>query len=92
MTMQAIGSRRDLFVDYLLVDRLEGTSLKLYVPQPGGVAVRFGASEKDSDDHIAFYTTVLRDGDTFRIDYRGKRVNRTDRGFESLTCYTKRDC
>ena len=87
--MQAIGSRRELFVDYLLVDRLEGAGLKLHVPQPGGVAVQFGASEGDSDDHNAFYTTVLKDGDTYRMYYRGKSYHRTDQGFESLTCYAE---
>ena len=33
-----IGSRRELFVDRLLIDRLEGTALKLHEPSSGGVA------------------------------------------------------
>ena len=69
--MQSIGSRRELFVDYLLVDHLEGAGLKLHVPQPGGVAVRFGALEGDSDDHNAFYTTVLKDADVYSFRFRG---------------------
>ena len=31
-----IGSRRELFVDHLLVDRLVGASLRLGTPLPGG--------------------------------------------------------
>jgi hypothetical protein len=36
----AIGSRRELFVDRLLVDRLDGATLKLHEPVSGGTAIR----------------------------------------------------
>ena len=35
-----IGSRRELFVDDLLIDRLDNTQLKLHEPVSGGVAIR----------------------------------------------------
>ena len=35
-----LGTRRELFVDRLLVDRLEGMQLKLHEPVPDGVAIR----------------------------------------------------
>jgi hypothetical protein len=35
-----IGSRRELFVDHLLIDRLENTCLRLHEPVSGGVAIR----------------------------------------------------
>ena len=46
--MQDIGSRRELFVDDLLIDRLDGARLKLHQPKPGGVAIRYGSSKGDS--------------------------------------------
>jgi putative membrane-bound dehydrogenase-like protein len=36
----AIGSRRELFVDRLLIDRLDGATLKLHEPVSGGTAIR----------------------------------------------------
>ena len=87
--MLNIGSRREMFVDNLLIDRLDGASLKLHPPVPGGVAVTFGASEGDVDSHRSGYTTVLKDGDTYRLYYRGRGYERTKRGFESLTCYAE---
>ena len=35
-----IGSRRELFVDYYLIDRLRGTRLKLHHPRPAEVVVK----------------------------------------------------
>jgi hypothetical protein len=35
-----IGSRRELFVDHRLIDRLDNTRLRLHEPVPGGVAIR----------------------------------------------------
>ncbi len=35
-----LGKRRELFVDRLLIDRLEGVQLKLHEPVPDGVAIR----------------------------------------------------
>ena len=34
-----LGSRRELFVDRLLIDRLDNTHLKLHEPVSGGVAI-----------------------------------------------------
>ena len=35
-----IGSRREIFVDYYLIDRLKGTRLKLHHPRPAEVVVK----------------------------------------------------
>ena len=88
--MHEIGSRRELFVDALLIDRLDGASLKLQEPRPGGVAVRFGeGAGRSVESRRAFYTTVLQDGGAYRMYYRGGSYGRTERGFESHTCYAE---
>ena len=38
-TVRDIGSRRELFVDHYLSERLDGVRLELQQPRPGGVAV-----------------------------------------------------
>ena len=41
-----IGSRRELFIDHLLIDRLEGTELQLQQPQPGGSSDRVRRADR----------------------------------------------
>lgn len=60
-----IGSRRELFVDDLLIGELNGTQLKSHRPQLlRGMPPRpFG-----------HYATVLKDGDRLRLYYRGDKI------------------
>ena len=64
-----IGSRRELFVDDYLIDTLDGTTLKLHEPRSAGVALTY---EEPWEDWVCSYTTVLRDGDLYRMYYRGR--------------------
>jgi hypothetical protein len=63
-----IGSRRELFVDHYLIGRLQGVRLKLHEPRPAGAAVKY---DGPADERFCFYTTILKDGDTYRMYYRG---------------------
>jgi hypothetical protein len=36
-----LGSRRELFIDHHLVERLEGTHLQLQQPRSAGIAVHY---------------------------------------------------
>jgi len=76
-----IGSRRELFVDGLLVGKLEGLRLKLHEPRPGGVAVTY---DGPADERFCFYTTILKDDDTYRMYYRG---HGSSDWTKSVTCY-----
>ena len=67
-------------MDHLLVDRLVGASLRLGTPLPGGVAVRFN---DPVEDDTAFYTTIFKDGDLYRMYYRGALFER------KTTCYAE---
>ena len=64
-----IGSCRELFVDDYLIDTLDGTALKLHEPRAAGVALAY---EEPWEDWVCSYTTVLRDGDIYRMYYRGR--------------------
>jgi hypothetical protein len=63
-----IGSRRELFVDDLLIDRLNGARLELHLPQPREIVLRF---DQPWEGLYSGYETVLKDGDVFRFYYRG---------------------
>ena len=75
-----IGSRRELFVDRLLISRLVGADLELKHPVPAGTAVRF---DDPWEGPLAFYSTVFKDGDKYRLYYRGRY------GGDGTTCYAE---
>ena len=60
-----IGSRRELFVDDLLIGELKGTELKLHEPQQ---------LKRMPPRPFGHYATVLQDGDRLRLYYRGDKV------------------
>ena len=67
-----IGSRRELFVDNFLVESLNGARLKLQEPRPGGVAIEYDRPwEREDAGSRSFYTSVIKDGDIYRMYYRG---------------------
>jgi len=57
-----IGSRLELFVDRLLIDRMEGVELRLHEPQKYPLA---------KAPFRGYYATVIKDGDLYRAYYRG---------------------
>ena len=63
-----IGSRRELFVDHFLIDKISGASLRLQPPRSAGIALKY---DRPWEVPFAFYTTVLKDRDTYRMYYRG---------------------
>ncbi|MBC8351549.1 MAG: hypothetical protein H8E66_06150 [Planctomycetes bacterium] len=71
-----IGSRRELFVDRVIVGELNGASLKLHTPQLGPPV-----SPPRPHGH---YATVLRSDDKFQFYYRGdtKPGNHWKKGWE----------
>lgn len=81
-----IGSRRELFVDRALVERLEGAELQLQRPQSGGVALTL---DKPWEGNLSGYFTVLRDGEKVRMYYRGRPLTGYGDGAEQaqeVTC------
>jgi hypothetical protein len=64
-----IGSRRELFVDRFLVDRLSaGAELRLGLPRPEGPALRF---DRPWEGAFSGFGTVLRAGGRYLLYYRG---------------------
>jgi len=66
-----IGSRRELFVDRHLIDKLEGARLALHHPQAREIAVRF---DQPWEGNTSGYPTVMHDGERFIMIYRGHRM------------------
>ncbi len=62
-----IGSQRQLFVDRLVLDRLQNVRLQLHSPQPQEVVFKFDAPWEGA---MCAYVTVMRDDDVYRLYYR----------------------
>jgi hypothetical protein len=63
-----IGSRRELFVDQHLIERLDGVRLELHRPIRREVVFR---TDTPWEGNGSAYQSVFRDGDHFRMYYRG---------------------
>jgi hypothetical protein len=82
-----LGSRRELFVDRYLIDSLDGARLILHRPRREGPAVRF--SERPWEGRYSGYCTVIRDGDNWRLYYRGRPEHGKDGEVGEVTCVSE---
>lgn len=63
-----LGSRRELFADSLLIDRLKKASLQMHEPQPQEVVLRH---DRPWEGPFCLYHTIIHDGDRYLLYYRG---------------------
>ena len=89
-----IGSRRELFVDDFLIDRLTGkTQQRLHHPEPKEIVLVHDAPWEGSGSG---YHSVFRDGDRYRMYYKAWQLTVTpgkvNTGEHPLfTCYAESD-
>lgn len=74
-----LGSRRELFVDHWLIDRLAGAALKLHEPD-------LAPSMTEPADNLE-YGTVIKDGNVFRLYTRDGRGAQHDGDAQEVTRY-----
>jgi len=75
-----IGSRLELFTDDYLIERMEGVELVLHHPIPKETVITF---DQPWEGDTSAYVTVFKDGDKYRMYYRGSSG---DNGHEEVTC------
>ena len=66
--VRVLGNRRELFVDDFLVERLTRSRRVLHHPVAREVAI---VHDAPWEGNVCFYHTVFRDGDRYRMYYRG---------------------
>ena len=81
-----LGSRRELFVDDYLIERLDGVRLALQQPRDEGAVFRF---DRPWEGRWTGYFTVIKDGDTFRMYYRGKPTSQNAGVPDEVVCYAE---
>ncbi len=83
-----LGSRRELFVDATLIDRLDNVRLELGRPRDEGVVLRF---DKPWEGPFCGYCTVLHEGPRYRLYYRGLPKTAADGSNHEVTCCAESD-
>ena len=63
-----LGSRREIFVDRFMIDSMKDVTLRLETPRDEGVSIPL---DKPWEGPFSTYATVLKDGDEYRMYYRG---------------------
>jgi hypothetical protein len=86
---EEIGSRLELFADEHLVERLGGEArLVVQRPEPKEVVL---AADRPWEGNTSAYYTVFRDGDCYRMYYRGAHFDEATRqeAHREVTCYAE---
>lgn len=84
-----IGSRRELFVDRFLVEKLDKAWLQQGNPRDEGVAFKF---DLPWEGLFCGYVTIIQDGDIIRAYYRGSPMAGADgNANESYCCAESKD-
>ncbi|MBI5760803.1 MAG: hypothetical protein HZA46_19965 [Planctomycetales bacterium] len=78
-----LGSRRELFVDHHLIEKVDGCRLELARPRDEGVVLKF---DQPWEGQFCGYCTVIKDGDRFRVYYRGNPTVGRDGSNTEVTC------
>jgi hypothetical protein len=84
-----IGSRRELFVDDYLIEKLDGgAQLLLHRPGPREVVL---VNDKPWEGNACAYFTIFQDGDLCRMYYRGQNysTNSGKREYRDVACYAE---
>ena len=81
-----LRSRRELFVDRYLIDTLTNARLQLHEPRDEGSVIRM---DNPWEGPHSGYSTVIRDGNLFRMYYRGVSEHGLDGSENERTCYAE---
>ena len=81
-----LDSRRELFIDYFLIDQMKNTRLILHEPRDEGAVLNF---DKPWEGPFCGYCTVINDGDKFQLYYRGLPEAGRDGSSKETTCYAE---
>lgn len=81
-----IGSRRELFVDRFLIDKMTGAELRLQTPLLRGETLRF---DRPWEGAFSGYVTIIKDAGRYQAFYRGVPTSGKDGRSSEVTCYAE---
>ncbi len=78
-----LGGRREIFLDYFLIDKLSGARLVKHTPVDEGPVFYF---DRPWEGIFSAYVTIIKDDSIFRAYYRGLPVDGKDGSDIETTC------
>lgn len=86
-----IGSRRELFVDHFLIERLDGARLQLHSPRPAGTVLHL---DKPWEGIVSNYITIIHEAEKgiYHMYYRGRpepTAADASREAHEVACYAR---
>jgi len=81
-----IGSRLELFVDSFLIEKQDNVHLILHAPEDAGNVLSF---DMPWEGPFCGYATIIKDGDIYRLYYRGLPEAGKDGSSSETTCYAE---
>ncbi len=81
-----LGSRRELLVDHFLIESMDNVRLVQNRPRDEGIVFKF---DQPWEGLFSGYSTVIKDGDLFRLYYRGQPTVGGDGESSESTCYAE---
>ena len=82
-----LKDNREIFVDYYLIDKLEGSYIIKHTPRDEGPVLYF---DKPWEGIFCTYTTIIKDGGLYRAYYRGGVTGRNKPYTnDEFTCYAE---
>lgn len=80
-----LEDRRELFLDYHIVEEYVNSSIKMHSPVDRGIAFHF---DKPWEGESCAYVSIIKDGELYRAYYRGKlaSLSKTDKKARQITC------
>lgn len=82
----ALESKRELFVDDYLIDKMDGVELRMHTPVDEGPAILF---DNPWEGRFCGYCTVIKDGPLYRCYYRGRPEVGADGDAGEVYCYAE---
>lgn len=82
----SLKSNRELFIDHFLIDQMKGTHLLMHSPIDEGPVIYF---DKPWEGPFCGYCTVIKDGEIYRLYYRGLPKAGKDGSTNETTCYAE---
>ena len=83
-----LGAQRQLLVDDYLFDQIKDLKLTMHSPRNEGPVLYF---DRPWEGDFSAYCTIIKDGDLFRLYYRGLRQAGSDGSENEVTCYAQSD-
>lgn len=81
-----LGTRRELFTDEYLIEKLDNVTPTLHTPRDEGIAMKF---DKPWEGKFSAYATVIKNGDLFQLYFRGHDVSLPDGSDSEATAYAE---